>query len=678
MGLVGTAGATKSTDLVLERLQTELAQSSNPSQAVDWLALQRKDGSWPDIDYTDRSDGRWKPTVHMDRVRIIAVAYARPGHALYRSTAAQAAVISALGAWFERKPTSTNWWHNTIGPQLALMPVLVLMAGVLPPDVKREAVAMLHDPQMVPKGQATGQNLVWYATQQLVRGAVLGDADDMARASRQLQAEVVIGAREGIQADHSFHQHGAQLYTGGYGLGFLMDSVRMAGLLRDTPWAYKPVRLDLLAAFALDGVRPLVRGRWLDWSARGREFTRVQQRQSRPQAVLPSVRALAGLGGPRREELAAFAAYIEQGGSGPPVPGNRHFWRSDFMVHQAPRGYASVRMMSARTVGTESGNGENLRGYWLPFGTTYLLRRGDEYDGLPPVWDWSRLPGVTAPAEVPSFSGLQRDGEVFVGGVSDGNAGLAAMVFKRVDTTARKAWFFHGDLMVALGCDIRSQRPAAVATTINQTRWTTDVATNAGVLKGPGTPALAPDVDWVWHDGITYVLPGRSAARLKLHEAQGNGRAINAELGGDEVRAKVFALTLEHGVQPAGAEYVYGVWMGADTPDAAHRHPRATVLANTALQQSVRHDGGAVVQAVLYQPGSLALDAMHVLDIDQPCLVQATRPGKGWRVTVSDPTQKLGRLTLVLRRGGEERSRAVATLPGALSAGSSVAVEMAA
>ncbi len=181
-----------------------------------------------------------------------------------------------------------------------------------------------------------------------------------------------ITPREGIQADFSFHQHGAQLYTGAYGLGFLMDSVRMAGLLDGTPWSYEPQRLEILAAFALDGVRPLVRGRWLDWGARGREFTRVQQRVSRPQAALPALRTLADLPNSRRDELAAFALYIEQGAKSPPLLGNRHFWRSDFMVHQTAKGYWSVKMMSARTVGTESGNGENLRGFWLPFGTTYL------------------------------------------------------------------------------------------------------------------------------------------------------------------------------------------------------------------------------------------------------------------------------------------------------------------
>ena len=93
------------------------------------------------------------------------------------------------------------------------------------------------------------------------------------------------------------------------------------------------------------------------------------------------------------------------------------------MVQQAESGYFSVKMVSSRTIGTESGNGENLLGFWLPFGLTYLVQRGDEYDGLPVVWDWSRLPGVTAPAEVPPFSGLLRHESHFVGGLGQGRTG---------------------------------------------------------------------------------------------------------------------------------------------------------------------------------------------------------------------------------------------------------------
>ncbi len=55
-------------------------------------------------------------------------------------------------------------------------------------------------------------------------------------------------------------------------------------------------------------------------------------------------------------------------------------------------------MCSERTVGIELNmNSENKLGYWLPYGLTYIYRRGDEYTAIFPVWDWALLPGVTSP-----------------------------------------------------------------------------------------------------------------------------------------------------------------------------------------------------------------------------------------------------------------------------------------
>jgi chondroitin AC lyase len=674
--VAAASGAENDIDTILQRLRAEFIKTINPGNAARFLAQQGKDGSWPDIDYADRASASWKPSAHLERARGIAAAYSQPTNAMFQSPQARSAVLAALQAWMDRKPVSTNWWQNTVGGQLALMPVLVLLDQEIPAALRQSALGVLNDPGMVPAAQATGQNLVWYATQQLVRGAVGRNADDLAAASRRLQDEVVVTTKEGIQADFSFHQHGAQLYSGAYGLGFLTDSVRLAGLLAGTPWAYQPDRLALLAGYALDGIRPLVRGPWLDWGARGREFTRAPG-ISRPQALLPAVQALATLAPDRRDELAAFAAYIASAATGAPVVGNRHFWRSDFMVHQTIRGYWSVKMVSARTVGTESGNEENLQGYWLPFGCTYLLRRGDEYDGLPAVWDWRRLPGVTAPAEVPKLVGLQGHEARFVGGVSDGKSGVAAMVLGKLETTARKAWFFHGDLMVALGAAIGSKRAAPVTTTLNQTRWRTDVVGSAGpVAAGGGAPVQLDNLAWLWHDGITYLLPGQAGVSLQLQDASGSGKAINRQLGSGDVRARVLTLAIDHGVRPDAASYAYGVWMGAASAADAGKGPAYTVLENSDRQQSIRHGDGAVVQAVMHAPGNVRLDNTFAVQVDQACLLQVVRADAGWTVSVCDPTTSLQRINITLNGGAEPRRAVAALTAGAPDGGRTVSVQL--
>ena len=100
-----------------------------------------------------------------------------------------------------------------------------------------------------------------------------------------------------------------------------------------------------------------------------------------------------------------FASYYEQSKEQiirkrpQEIYGHKHFWQSDYSVHYNRTYFTSLRMCSKRTAGMEMNvNGENLLGYYLPFGLTYIYRHGDEYQDIFPVWDWGRLPGVTSPS----------------------------------------------------------------------------------------------------------------------------------------------------------------------------------------------------------------------------------------------------------------------------------------
>jgi chondroitin AC lyase len=330
------------------------------------------------------------------------------------------------------------------------------------------------------------------------------------------------------------------------------------------------------------------------------------------------------------------------------------------MVHQRNAGYASVRWFSSRTVGTESGNGENLLGYWLPFGLTYVLRRGDEYDHLPAVWDWSRLPGVTSPAEVPEFSGLLVGGHRFAGGASDSTSGVAAAQFNAFETQSKKAWFFCGDLMLALGADIACKRPGAVATTLNQTRLRGDVITNRGRVAPGRTAHQLPGVKWLWHDGMTYLLPDSTDLHLLLHQATGKGKRINKELGSGDVSADMFTLTIEHGVRPVGERYAYGVWMGEPfAPTDTWEPPPFSIIENSSDLQCVHHQSGQVVQAVMHRPGTAPLGNGYQLTIDQPCVLQATRTLEGWDLALSDPLQGVQSMRLTLTDPDQKSTRSV-------------------
>ena len=328
--------------------------------------------------------------------------------------------------------------------------------------------------------------------------------------------------------------------------------------------------------------------------------------------------------------MTALKKHIE--GTGEPYSflGNRHFWNSDFMTHQREAYYISVKMVSCRTVGTETIHGENTRGCWLPFGATWILRRGDEYNGILRVLDWGRLPGVTSPhmTTPPVRSVSQPEG--FVGGVSDGAYGAAAMVFEqtealpvtprlKISTWGRKAWFFFDREMVAMGAGIGSARDEPVGTTLNQTGLHGPVLID-GHAAEPGE-AKVQQSSWLLHDEVGYTFLGPADASVKVGPQS------------------VFTLWIDHGVHPRDAQYAYAVLPGITAEQLAEwqAHRPLRVVANTTEQQAVIHDQLGVAEIVFYRPGSVTLAPGLTAKVDHPCLALLSKHGNSTRVAVSSP-----------------------------------------
>ena len=73
----------------------------------------------------------------------------------------------------------------------------------------------------------------------------------------------------------------------------------------------------------------------------------------------------------------------------------RAFWKGDYLVFRGAGYGATLRMLSDRTLNTECIAKENRRGRHLGTGAIFLYRRGDEYAGSFPLWDWELVPGTT-------------------------------------------------------------------------------------------------------------------------------------------------------------------------------------------------------------------------------------------------------------------------------------------
>jgi chondroitin AC lyase len=547
------------------------------------------------------------------------------------------------------------------------------MRDRLSAEAVTRGAALLLDLSQVAPWARSGQNLVWISSCTVYRGCILDRVEDLTAAFGAIRNELRISTVEGVQADFSFHQHGPQLQNGGYGHEFTLFVSRWAALAEGTRFGFGDEAKGNLVSLVLDGSRWMVRQRNFDLSARGRGIS-MPWTAEYATALIPVARQLAAIYPARADELKAFAEHIEGRGAPASVVGNKYFWRSDFMAQQRPDYYFSVKMCSSRTVGTELINRENLLGYWLSLGLTNILHDGDEYKGIFPVWNWAQLPGVTAPDCVPSMLKFQTNLADFVGGVSDGSIGAAAMVLQKDRLSGRKAWLLFDRAVVALGAGIGCPDDAAVLTTVNQCLLRGEVqADGQPVESGKAQPVS----QWVSHDNVGYVFPDRQKAVVRAGPQTGNWRQICEMLTTDPVTKPVFSLFIEHGAKPRQAGYAYFILPSASREETAAfaEKPSLEILANTPVLQAARELRSGIAELVFYEPGTCALKDGGEVTVDTPCLLIIKPRENGAVITMATPLRTTKQVTLTLRAGAK-RQTLVFPLPEGVRAGESATQEV--
>ena len=103
-------------DTILSRYKQYLfAGTRMPENAGRLAGSLNSAGQWGDINYEDASPGKWKPLIHITRVRDLAYAWANPQSPYYHQKGMLQSAERALGHWLEKRYTCPNWWHNEIG-----------------------------------------------------------------------------------------------------------------------------------------------------------------------------------------------------------------------------------------------------------------------------------------------------------------------------------------------------------------------------------------------------------------------------------------------------------------------------------------------------------------------------------------------------------------------------------
>ena len=635
------------------RMQQALGDLESATRSYTAPGYLLSDGSWSDIDYTETPSGSWSPWDHVRRLTVMAKAYRTQGQSFYRDPQLLAEIESSLryvnNFYGPTRLPNGNWWFWTLGIPLELGPTLVMMRGdVTQPtydDIVRDMTLRIGTSPTA-RGIVgpipVGENLVWSSFTHLCLGLLRDDATMLAQVRDAMASVTLPTTDDGIQIDSSFHQHGSQLYTGGYGGSFANDVAKYAVVTRGTAFALPYHSLVAFSDYVADGVSWSLYGNYFDVSVISREVARRSTTGFNGMAALvqsaefdsPRVAEIRSAAARMLQswtwglptELAGAATLVEQSNAAAAWPdGHRHYFASDYTVHRRADWFSSIKMSSVRTKTGESTNGENLLGSRQSDGRFFLSMNGSEYFGSDvwPALDWSRLPGITVeqnPAAADATYGLGR--RSIAGGTGDGRNGVSMMEVAPLNSTlvARKSWFFFDDAIVFLTSGITDTSANRVETIVNQ--W-------------PTTAPLTTGTNWMQAGNIGYYFPTRNPS-TKRETRTGTWAQLGAVSDTTPHTATFLTLWFDHGISPVSASAEYAIVPNVSATamrDWAASTP-ISIRANDATVAAVRNHRDNALGIAFFAAG--AVDGFQ----SDAALVVYVTPANGANLNIAaaDPT----------------------------------------
>jgi len=618
--------------------------SAMAQQALAYASTLQGDGSWKDISFEESAATHNFPAqVHLQRLSKLSLVGRWATDADTRSRCITAYVAGAR-FWATKRPQSANGWYNKVYSPNTLGLSALVVADVIDQATIDEIVSYVKSAADWPAlnyagGTATGQNLLWMAEGQMI-AAVLGkDATYYQWAEDNFLQAFAVTSADGIQSDFSFHQHGPQLYAGGYGSEMMNEGSLILGLI--APVSSRALSAaETLSGYLLEGERWFIYKDGWDFNAVGRYINRGSLKDA---TTIAAARRLSALALTRRSELASFVSAYDENAGYPDLVGTKYYWRSDTAVFRGTGWYASVRSTSTRTFGNESGNGEGLLSYHLGNGSTCLMKTGAEYARIFPLWNWTLVPGVTCPHQAVENLPLipwgvgSAGGSAYVGGLATGNTGVAAMQLSRAGVTAKKSWFFIDDCLVCLGAGITADSSYGPITTSVDQCWASGqtAINNRELSKNRSGAVTGSSPATVINGGFLYRFPSGGSIRAERATSTAHWKRINLAAAAEAASSgEVFRLWLDHGTGPSGATYAYIV---EPIDQAPTDFPG--IFSNTEAVQSVVNRERTTVQAVFWAAGRIDVPGFLRLETDTPAIIQATRTARGVTFTVANPLQ---------------------------------------
>lgn len=703
--------------------------SSKAAAQTQWDRMIRTEGRtalWPDLsNFTNPTT----ITTSITRLNQLAGAYNNGNDNLRNNPEVLAAVQSGID-WLVANYYNTsavefgNWWEWQIGAPQALNNLVLSLYHLQTPEQRDALLAVIDrfvpDPKyrLSPNAAShtaveTGANLLDKAYIVAMRGMLGKNSAKIALARDAVSLALpYVTKGDGFYVDGSLVQHSVIPYIGGYGTVLLTNISRLYYLLGNSPWDITDPNKINAYDWALNTFRPAVHNGALMANQLGRGITR--ENASDHVAGRALAVSLLGLAqsldagqskqiksvvkgwmerdttfkpnyytGTSAQDIMALKAVRDDPllvGAHEPVE-NRIYNSSDRLMLRKPDHAFVVSMFSRRISSFESGNGENLNGWWFGMGRTWLHNADQtQYSGS--YWattDMWRQAGTTTDR---SGSGTPVAWKQYgnprfgVGGAEMDKENVAAgMEFATINVTGstlvgKKAWFLLDDKVVAVGTGITTTDGRAVETIVENRKLNQDgsnVLTVNGQQKDSAMPwqETMPSVSWAHLAGsvpgadIGYIFPDASSV-VGLRERR-TGRWSDVTTSGStaEKSDNYLSLALDHGVNPTNATYTYIV---VPNKSAAQM---AEMAANTGISMLERSTGATAVKdtvqgvtgVVFWNDSSKTVSAngQPLITSDRKAVALLKQKGTDFKISVADPTQAYtGVVNLDINRAATE------------------------
>lgn len=657
-------------DILMKKIRDGVAENPNIDKALE--LYDDVQGCFIDIDYARRDRTNWMPLIHVDRLYDFVFAYTHPKNSYYQNEDLYHKIVKGLEYWHHRNPHCNNWWYNQIAePQkLGILLIQMRVGKRQIPEVLETKVLQRMRKDGGHPARWTGANRTDIALHWIYRACLQKNDVDLKTAVENVYSPLSYTVKEGFQHDNSYFQHGVQLYIGGYGDEILKGVTQVALYTKGTKYALDDERIQFLRHFMCGTYYQVIRGQYMLFDVLGRGVSRNNATQKGHAALF--AKRMLELDPAHIDEYNAIIARLEgkKSANYGIKPLHTHYFRGDYALHVRPHYTFDVRMVSNRTMRCEYGNGENLKTYFMSDGCTNIVTEGDEYARIFPVWNWNRIPGVTAPQldTIPrTVIDWQTKGtSVFAGGVSDSLYGVSVYsyldTYADINTAAKKSWFFFDDEIICLGAGVNSTAGVPVCTTINQCL----LSKKEVILSQSKKQSMVKEGDfvydspeWVLHNGIGYVFPAGGNLFLSKKIQTGSWYSINHTESKNEQQQEVFTLGFNHGCNPRNATYAYIVVPGIHSARKMNNYRKSPVeiLANTDSMQIVRHTKLGIWQMVFYKEGTFRNGELSV-SVDKACALMIKDGHSGnAELHIADPgqTQSCIKVELLIPEISSER-----------------------